>query len=512
MPELRDSMAQHYHERTKYSPETINAKNQPLDWDNQPKPYKDYRIGIPFDLKPYLQLSNDRRVDIVDRWWERLSKFLCESYGLTGMIPTEGEPHYLRSAPSAGGLYPAEVYLVSRGTPELPAGLYNYQAQSHSLMQFWENEVWTALQAACFWHPALAQTQIALVVSAVFQRSAWRYHDRAYRRICLDTGHLLGNIELAGNLTDYRPHLIGGFADAAMNQLMYFDPALEGTLAVLALADQSQVEGNLPYYQTVLPSPMQTEYSRRIVDGALLHYLHDATQIQFNENKVNWRLPEQVAVPQADKYNFPFCLKMPMNTRSIDWQMSSAGMERTMMQRRSTRAFTGGDLTLDELRLLLDFSYHPEHYIDQGFDRSPDYLALDWVQTFVAVSGVTGLEEGCYYYAPQAQELRQIRFKNFRRELHYLCLGQDLGRDAAAIVFHTADLKAAIGQYGDRAYRYLHLDAGHLGQRLNLAAAHLALGVSGIAGFFDDQVNQVLSIPDDEAVLYITTLGRMRRR
>jgi SagB-type dehydrogenase family enzyme len=125
---------------------------------------------------------------------------------------------------------------------------------------------------------------------------------------------------------------------------------------------------------------------------------------------------------------------------------------------------------------------------------------------------VDGLEAGCYYYAPQAQELRQSRFKNFREELHYLCLGQDLGRDAAVIVFHTADLKSAIAQYGDRAYRYLHLDAGHLGQRLNLAATHLNLGVSGIAGFFDDQVNQILSIPDDEAVLYITALGKLRRR
>jgi SagB-type dehydrogenase family enzyme len=512
MPELRDSIAQHYHERTKYSPETINAQSRPLDWDNQPQSHKDYRIGIPFDLKPYLQLPDDVGVDRIDRWWERLSKFLCCSYGLTGMIPTEAEPHYLRSAPSAGGLYPAEIYLISRGTPELPAGLYNYQAHTHTLMHFWENDVWTALQSACFWHPALEKTQMALVVSAVFQRSAWRYHDRAYRRICLDTGHLLGNIELAGNLTDYRPHLIGGFADAAMDQLMYFDSAQEGTLAVLPLADLSQVAGNLPHYQTALPSPMQTEYSRRIADGDLLYYLHDSTQIQLNDRKVNWQLPEPLPTPQADKYNFPFCLKLTMDVLPIDWQMNALGLERTMMQRRSTRAFTGGDLTLDELRLLLDFSYHPEHYIDQGFDRSPDYLALDLVQTFVAVSGVTGLEEGCYYYAPQAQELRQIRFKNFRRELHYLCLGQDLGRDAAAIVFHTADLKAAIGQYGDRAYRYLHLDAGHLGQRLNLAATHLALGVSGIAGFFDDQVNQVLSIPDDEAVLYITTLGRPRRR
>ncbi len=96
--------------------------------------------------------------------------------------------------------------------------------------------------------------------------------------------------------------------------------------------------------------------------------------------------------------------------------------------------------------------------------------------------------------------------------MHYLCLGQELGRDAAAVVFHTADLKQAIKGYGDRAYRYLHMDAGHLGQRLNLAAIYLQLGVSGIAGFFDNQVNEVLGIPEDEAALYVTTLGRPRRR
>ena len=120
------------------------------------------------------------------------------------------------------------------------------------------------------------------------------------------------------------------------------------------------------------------------------------------------------------------------------------------------------------------------------------------------------MESGCYYYAPKAQELRQIRFKNFRRELHFLCLGQNLGRDAAVALFHTADLKTAVSLYGDRVYRYLHMDAGHLGQKLNLAAIHLNLGVSGIGGFFDDQVNEVLGIPGDEVVLYITTLGRPR--
>jgi nitroreductase len=52
------------------------------------------------------------------------------------------------------------------------------------------------------------------------------------------------------------------------------------------------------------------------------------------------------------------------------------------------------------------------------------------------------------------------------------------------------------------------MDAGHLGQRLNLAAIRLKLGVSGIAGFFDNQVNEVLGIPPEEAVIYLTTLGK----
>jgi SagB-type dehydrogenase family enzyme len=184
------------------------------------------------------------------------------------------------------------------------------------------------------------------------------------------------------------------------------------------------------------------------------------------------------------------------------------GLTTTIQKRRSTRRYSGESLTLTELAALLDFTYHPAHYTEQGLDSAPDYCDLSLVETFVAVSGVEGLEAGCYYYAPKAQELRQIRFKNFRKELHYLCLQQELGRDAAAIVFHTADLSQAIDRYGDRAYRYLHLDAGHLGQRLNLAAIHLQLGVSGIGGFFDDQVIEVLGIPTAEAVLYITTLGR----
>ena len=510
MPEIHQSIAQHYHERTKYDPETLASKTHKLDWAKQPVPFKEYKIGADFDLKPYLQEQAEAFVNNPEaKWWQRLSKLLFHSYGLTAKMPSMGSAVYLRSAPSAGGLYPAEVYLVSRGTTFLPAGLYNYQCRSHSLKQFWANDIWTALQTACLWHPSLENTQLAIITTAVFYRSTWRYEDRAYRRIFLDTGHLLGNIELAGSITDYRPHLIGGFVDEAINDLLYIDPEQEGATVVIALADLLDVQQNLPLGKTALPSITETEYPH-IPDGELLKYFHSHTKISANTNdkqNLNTISSKQVL---DDKYNFPFCEKISTATKQINWGKNLSELENTIYKRRSTRAYSGEKLTFDELKALLDFTYQPQNYLDQSLDTAPDYFDLNLIETFIAVSGVKGLDSGCYYYAPKAQELRQVRFKNFRRELHFLCLGQELGRDAGAVIFHTADLKTAIEQYGDRVYRYLHLDAGHLGQRINLAAIRLNLGVSGIGGFFDDQVNDVLGIPDSEAVLYITTLGRPR--
>jgi SagB-type dehydrogenase family enzyme len=520
MSDQQLSIAQHYHERTKYYPETIAAKSKVLDWENQPIPYKEYKVGANIDLKPYLKEDPKAFTNEPGKTLWRLSQLLFYSYGLTARMPTlMGSPMYLRAAPSAGGLYPAEVYLVCRGTPALPTGLYNYQCRTHSLVHFWESEVWYVLQDACYWHTTLGSTDIAIVITAVFHRSAWRYEDRAYRRIFLDTGHILGNIELASAFTDYRPHLIGGFSDETVNDLLYLDSDNEAAIAVIPIADQLNFRQQMPPAPTTLPSMTVVHYPE-IPDGQLLNYLHCVTEIEGIHNwdvEVEKYQAKEAELQQGDKYNFPFCTKVSTVTRPINWAEGSTdgiplqSLENTIIKRRSTRAYNGANLTLDELKAVLDFTYQPQHYTDQELDGSPDYFDLSLIETFIAVSGVTNLEEGCYYYAPKAQELRQIRFKNFRRELHYLCLGQELGRDAGAVVFHTSDLKAALKKQGDRAYRYLHMDAGHLGQRMNLAAIYLGLGVSGIGGFFDDQVNEVLGIPTDEAVLYITTLGRPKR-
>lgn len=519
MPKI--SIAQHYHDRTKYDPQTIAGKGHDLDWDKQPASFKIYQVGKVYDLKTYL--TDDVPNNFIAEKWQRLSRLLLCSYGLTAKMRSSGGEMYLRAAPSAGGLYPAEVYIIANNRSFLAPGIYNYQPQTHSLVHFWESDqVWNRLQVACFSHPVFRITDLAIVTSAVFYRSAWRYQDRAYRRIFLDTGHLLGNIELAGAINDFRPYLIGGFDDQAVNDLLYLPQDQEGAIAVIPLLDLTddlsinslEIAELLPAVSTALPSPINTDYPK-IPDGELLSYLHQASQISSQALaaalNLNQRLPKPNTLEDAnqnsDKYNFPFCTKVSTSIDPVNWGGELEDLESTILKRRSTRAFTGRALSLVQLKSILDFTYQPIHYINQGLDGEPDYFDLSLIETFIAVSAVTGLEEGCYYYAPATEELRQIRFKNFQKELHFLCLGQELGRDASVVIFHTADLKKAVEKYGDRSYRYLHMDAGHLGQRLNLAAIRLGLGVSGIAGFFDDQVNEVLGIPTDEAVLYITTLG-----
>ncbi len=536
MPQPAVSASQRYHQFTKYSPEGLARSRHQLDWSQQPLSYKEYPVGVgsQMPLKAYLKRippgsTGESAPEGIDpdlsesTIWQRqrISQLLFFSYGVTLVVPYPDQPFYMRSAPSAGGLYPAEIYLISRGTDGIPPGLYNYQVRSHSLIRFWDESRWPQLQEACFDPLALRETPLALVTTVVFYRSAWRYQDRAYRRVCLDTGHLLGNVELAANLTGFRSFLLGGFKDQEVAELLFLDQAQEAPLSVIPLVDLWQDPNQLlqgyhsPRPQLYSPTALPSEIESAAPDlstGEWLPFLHQKSCLAEDpELPTPPKRPADPATSPGDKYNFPFCLKVSTQTEPLHWEAHLQSLVRSILERRSTRQFTGEDLELADLLLLLDFTYHPDHYQDQGMDPEPDYFDLSLMETFIVANGVTGLETGCYYYAPQAEELRQIRFKNFREEVHYLCLGQELGRDAAAVVFHTADLQTAVGIYGERAYRYLHMDAGHLGQRLNLGAMRLGLGVSGIAGFFDDQVNEVLGIPVTEAVIYITTLGCRRR-
>ncbi len=518
-----DSTAIAYHHATKYAPETIG--NHPgLDWGRQPVPYKAYDSLTPIELASYLPFDpnpftgkaradegepRDGAVEL-----NTVSRWLFASYGITGVIPNQPRPTYLRAAPSAGGLYPAEAYLVVRDCAGCEPGLYGYDPRRHRLVPLWDDpDVAKHLAAACFDDAAIAAAGVALVVTGVFERSRWRYGERAYRRILLDSGHLLGNACLMAPALGLRASLTAAFCDERLDELLRLDPDQEGALAVVGLNVRGPAER--PHW-SALPSarvapPDLSAATDGNSDAPLLHALHAAGRLPSERPRLIPR-GEELSEGLEARYGWtggttiaPDSSGQGGGVPGVAWDGGALGRDpfHAILHRRSTRRFQRGTMRREQLARVLAAAYAPETH---GLGEQPA-IDRNHLMTFVAVVDVEGLDAGVYYLAPHGLELRLVRPGCSREALQFLCLGQELGGDATAVVFHTADLEETVKHLGDRAYRYLHLDAGMIGERLDLAALAEGCGASGIGGFFDDQVTDLLGIPREQAVVYVTTLG-----
>ncbi|MCS6969641.1 MAG: SagB/ThcOx family dehydrogenase [Planctomycetota bacterium] len=493
------SVALRYHEATKYRPETI-GEHPPLDWSRQPLPYKPYHGWRAVELAPLLPLDPNPFTGEAARPMEgwrgctlaALARWLYATYGITGIIQQPGQPLYLRAAPSAGALYPTELYVAVRSWPELPAGLYGFDPLRHRLALLREDPGCAdAVTAAAYGNAELAAAPLIVIVASVFERSRWRYRERAYRRVLLDAGHVIGNAGIAAAACGLRVAATAAFCDEQVEAAIGCPVGEEGVLALLAV--QAVDGGRQRPAWTALPSPPRE-------GEPTLAGLHHASALPAERPRLLGSDADEL--PLADSHGWASGPRL-LGEGSSGPNPLALDPLRTIIRRRSCRRFVRASLARDALARILAATYVPERV---GCDEQPAF-ARQSLATFIVVADVPGVSPGVYYLCPATLELRPVARREPREQVRFLCLGQDLGGDAAVTVFHTADLQRCVHRYGDRAYRYLHLDAGILGQRLNLAAVAEDAGASGIGGFFDDQAADLLGIPRSQAIVYITVLG-----
>jgi SagB-type dehydrogenase family enzyme len=130
------------------------------------------------------------------------------------------------------------------------------------------------------------------------------------------------------------------------------------------------------------------------------------------------------------------------------------------------------------------------------------------VQLYLYVHRVDGLKRGLYRYWPEHAELERIKEGDQRLAAASLSLGQELAGNACVAVSMIGDFENASLSYGNRGYRYVHFEAGAIGQRMYLAAEALGLRATGIGAFFDEQVNRYLNLsPELGQVVYHFAIG-----
>jgi SagB-type dehydrogenase family enzyme len=169
--------------------------------------------------------------------------------------------------------------------------------------------------------------------------------------------------------------------------------------------------------------------------------------------------------------------------------------------RRSALDFRGGSesISLSQLSALLSGTRQP---------LFADFAQTPFVQLFLYIHRVEGLEPGVYRYLPEYAELQKIRVGDQRLVAAGLSLGQILAGNACVALSMVGDFENATRLYGDRGYRYVHFEAGAIGQRMYIAAEALGLRATGIGAFFDDQVNQYLGLsPELGQVVYHFAVG-----
>ncbi|MGE4601415.1 MAG: SagB/ThcOx family dehydrogenase [Planctomycetota bacterium] len=492
------SIAEWYHEETKYAPRTIGLLPQP-DFEQQPLPWKEWHSSEPIDLVPYLPFpdfplgpaDDQQPLDpgSISEFVGALSRILYFTNGATGFSP--GGHQIFRASPSAGALYPTDITLALRGIRGLEDGLFAYSVLRHQLVPLFEGNVVPGIANACWEHPAFDGIHVVVILSGIWQRSRWRYHDRAYRRILLDTGHVLGNLVHAAHQEGLQAVPIAGFEDSTLHNLLFIDDKEEGALVVVPLCRGEDVGSS----DGLTASVRRSERSQAPpdLDADCILSLH-ATSSIVRDSPVT-RPPDPPVCAGAEPDDEVISLDETLSNLSREFQ----GI---IVRRRSTRQFSGAKVDRQDIARVLDFSHR---FASPGPVR---YLsARSALEVHLVCHRVGGLDSGIWRYIPDEHELRLVRSGDFRRPVQEACLGQELAGDAACLVIYSADLPAAVEVWGDRAYRYLHLDAGFLGQQLNLACIHQRLGVSGIAGFFDDDWNKILDLTSDQAITYITVIG-----
>ncbi len=178
---------------------------------------------------------------------------------------------------------------------------------------------------------------------------------------------------------------------------------------------------------------------------------------------------------------------------------SPVSLEEALLNRRSVRDFTSEPLSIQEIAQLF--------WAAQGVTRpwggrtAPSAGALYPLEIYVATA------EGVHQYLPDEHGAARVLGEDVRQALWAAGLRQEALRQAPAIFVITAVPDRTATKYGDRAERYVTLEAGHAAQNLLLQAVALDLGAVPIGAFQDEEISAILELSPNEEPLYLIPVG-----
>lgn len=418
-----------YHAKTMHSYLSVRNKSHFMDWDHQPRQFKLYPENF---QRIMLDKQNPKH------------QFFYLIGGLTAQKSYPGVTYALRTNPSAGALYPTEVYVQIRCVEGFIDGIYHLSPYESSLVLLYSLKSDEGIE------PLVKSKKVdgfIFLFSALYYRSSWKYRDRAFRYCLHDTGHMLGTLE-ASCYVHKKTYCIHYDIDKkALNSLFGFG-AEEFFLSCAIVGEE-------------------TAKSCGVLAMQLPHVDGTGT---FESNTLI-----------EETYRDTCELSLHKQTTLPSFHLDQERFKQAIWRRRSIRDFTQKPLSKEEFMRVMDFINEP---IPSDCDVE--------IEIYAIVNRVEGMWQGIY------KEGVCLQSGDFARKAGYLCLEQALGAQSGVTFF-------LVGKDAQN-YQAMVQKAGIIGHRLYLISEYLGFGCSGIGAYYDEEVAEFLK--SDGMVLYALAIGR----
>jgi SagB-type dehydrogenase family enzyme len=170
----------------------------------------------------------------------QLATLLHYAYGVTRTNDETVFPRPFRVVPSGGALYPLELYFHSTHIIGLPPGLYHYNPMRNEVCRLRPGDDSRRLSEALVQHNLAVDNALMIFISAIFERSTFKYGDRGYRFVLLETGHVAQNLNLVAGAMNLGSTNIGGFFDRAVDDLLGLDGVSHSTVYLTAIGRNAE--------------------------------------------------------------------------------------------------------------------------------------------------------------------------------------------------------------------------------------------------------------------------------
>ena len=185
-----------------------------------------------------------------------------------------------------------------------------------------------------------------------------------------------------------------------------------------------------------------------------------------------------------------------------------------LLSRKSVRTWTDDGINLEKLSKLLRYSFgmRSNDFKNMGFRTYASAGGRYPIEVYVLILNSDDIEKGIYHYNVYNNSLEFIKKGDFRKEIYKLYNNQPFDINCSFVLFFSMVFERTMEKYGDRGYRFILLDAGHMSQNLYLVSEFLGLGIVeiGASKVSDEMIDKLIGLDSDiENIFLAFFLGKV---